>query len=141
MLEISPVVMLIEAGIFIVTLILLNSWLFKPLLSFMDNREAKLQEDLKAASNNMEEVQKYEEEIASILEKAKAEASKIKKEAIEEAKAEAKKIVEDEMSKIESAKVAFKQELETERVELQKVLDLEANSIKAMLSKKLKGIA
>ncbi|RUM56434.1 MAG: ATPase [Nautilia sp.] len=141
MLEISPVVMLIEAGIFIVTLILLNSWLFKPLLSFMDNRDAKLQEDLKAASNNMEEVQKYEEEIASILEKAKAEASKIKKEAIEEAKAEAKKIVEDEMSKIESAKVAFKQELETERVELQKVLDLEANSIKAMLSKKLKGIA
>jgi len=141
MLEISPVVMLIEAGIFIVTLILLNSWLFKPLLSFMDNREAKLQEDLKAASNNMEEVQKYEEEIASILEKAKAEASKIKKEAIEEAKAEAKKIVEDEMSKIENAKAAFKQELENERAELQKVLDLEANSIKAMLSKKLKGIA
>jgi len=141
MLEISPVVMLIEAGIFIVTLILLNNWLFKPLLSFMDNREAKLQEDLKAASNNMEEVQKYEEEIASILEKAKAEASKIKKEAIEEAKIEAKKIVDEEVAKIENAKIAFKQELENEKIQLQKALDVEANSIKAMLSKKLKGIA
>jgi len=141
MLEISPVVMLIEAGIFIVTLILLNNWLFKPLLSFMDNREAKLQEDLKAASNNMEEVQKYEEEIASILEKAKAEASKIKKEAIEKAKIEAKKIVDEEVAKIENAKIAFKQELENEKVQLQKALDIEANSIKAMLSKKLKGIA
>ena len=86
MLDISPIVMLIEAGIFFVTLILLNQWLFQPLLSFMDKREAKLQEELKAVSSNTDEAKQYEEEIASIIENAKAKASKIKKEAIEEAK-------------------------------------------------------
>jgi F-type H+-transporting ATPase subunit b len=141
MLDISLVVMLIEAGIFLVTLILLNSWLFQPLLSFMDRREAKLEEELKTASTNKEEAQKYEEEIASIIEKAKAEASKIKKEALEKAKSEANELVNGEVSKIETAKSAFIEELNSKKAELAKVLESEAVTLKDMLSKKLKGIA
>jgi F-type H+-transporting ATPase subunit b len=141
MLDISLVVMLIEAGIFLVTLILLNSWLFQPLLSFMDKREAKLQSELEAASNNVEEAQKYEKEIASIIEKAKTEASKIKKEAMDKAKKEATDMVQKEISKIEVAKTVFNEELISKKTELAKVLEAESVTLKDMLSKKLKGIA
>jgi F-type H+-transporting ATPase subunit b len=141
MLDISPIVMLIEAGIFFITLILLNMWLFQPLLSFMDRREAKLKNELKTASSNSEEAQKYEEEIASIIEKARAEASKMKKEALDKAKKEATQLVDSEVSKIEAAKTAFNEELNSKKVELMKVLETESVMLKDMLSKKLKGIA
>jgi F-type H+-transporting ATPase subunit b len=141
MLDISPIVMLIETGIFLVTLILLNQWLFKPLLSFMEKREAKLQADLKNVSNNADEAKKYEEEIASIIENARNEASKIKKEATNLAKKEAIKMVESEVSKIESAKESFNSELEAKKEELYKALEANSNELTQMLSTKLKGIA
>ena len=141
MLDISIVVMLIEAGIFLVTLFLLNQWLFQPLLSFMDKRDAKLQEELKAVSSNTDEAKQYEEEIASIIENAKAKASKIKKEAIEEAKKEATTMVESEVSKIEGAKATFNKELEAKKAELKSALEANSAELKDMLSTKLKGIA
>jgi F-type H+-transporting ATPase subunit b len=141
MLDISIVVMLIEAGIFLVTLILLNQWLFQPLLSFMKQRDAKLQEKLKTVSSNTDEAKQYEEEIASIIENAKAKASKIKKEAIEEAKKEATVMVESEVSKIESAKATFNKELEAKKAELKSALETNSDELKGMLSTKLKGIA
>jgi len=141
MLEIDKYVMLIEAGIFLVTLILLNQWLFKPLLSFMEQRDAKLQEELKAVSSNTDEAKKYEEEIASILEKAKVEANNIRKAATDEAKKEASSMVESEVAKIEVEKTAFYAELETKKAELVKVLESSSNELKNMLSTKLKGIA
>ncbi len=141
MLDISLIVMLIEAAIFFVTLILLNQWLFKPLLSFMEQRDAKLESELKAVSNNKNEAQKYEEEIASILEKARNEAAKIKKQAADEAKSQASKLVESEVAKIESEKVAFNKELEAKKAELLSSLEANSNELKDMLSTKLKGIA
>lgn len=141
MLNISLIVMLIEAAIFFVTLILLNQWLFKPLLSFMEQRDAKLENELKAVSSNKDEAQKYEEEIASILEKARNEAAKIKKQAADEAKAQANKMVESEVVKIEAEKVAFNKELEAKKAELLSSLEANSTELKDMLSTKLKGIA
>jgi F-type H+-transporting ATPase subunit b len=141
MLDISPIVMLIEAGIFLVTLVLLNQWLFRPLLSHMDRREADLQTKLKSVSANTNEAQQYEEEIASIIESAKKEASRIKKEAVEVAKKEASAMVESQISRIESEKVAFHKELEVKKAELSTALEADSAELKEMLSTKLKGIA
>jgi F-type H+-transporting ATPase subunit b len=133
--------MLIEAGIFLVTLILLNQWLFQPLLSFMEKRDAKLEAELKAVSNNTDEAKKYEEEIASILQEAKSEANKIKKLAIDEAKKQANSMVEGAVEKIEAEKKAFYAELDAKKAELQSSLESSSNELKEMLSAKLKGIA
>jgi F-type H+-transporting ATPase subunit b len=141
MLDISPIVMLIEAGIFFVTLILLNQWLFQPLLSHMDKRDAKLKAELNSVSNNADEAKKYEEEITSIIENAKSEANKIKKEATDIAKKEAAEMVEAALKKIDDSKVAFNDELEVKKAELLNVLESEAGELKSMLSEKLKGIA
>ena len=141
MLDISPIVMLIEAGIFLVTLILLNQWLFQPLLSFMEKREAKLEAELKAVSNNTDEAKQYEEQIASILEEAKSEANKIKKLAIDEAKQQANAMVESAVEKIEAEKKAFYANLEAKKAEIQSSLESSSSELKDMLSAKLKGIA
>jgi F-type H+-transporting ATPase subunit b len=133
--------MLIEAGIFFVTLILLNQWLFQPLLSHMDKRDAKLKAELNSVSNNADEAKKYEEEITSIIENAKSEANKIKKEATEIAKKEAAEMVEAALKKIDDSKVAFNEELKVKKTELLNVLESEAGELKSMLSEKLKGIA
>jgi len=141
MLDISLVVMLVEAGIFLVTLILLNQWLFKPLLGFMESRDAKLEKELKNVSNNTNEAKKYEEEIAKILENAKSEAMKIKKVASEEAKKEAVSMVESEVSKIEVERKSFYSQLENKKIELSKILEANSKELQEVLSNKLKGIA
>ena len=141
MLDIKLWVMLVEAGIFLVTLVLLNQWLFKPLLTFMEERDAKLAEELKNISSNTDEVKKYELEIASILENARNEANTIKKLASDEAKKEAISIVESEVSQLETEKTAFYAELDKRKVELANSLEASSSELKEMLSTKLKGIA
>jgi F-type H+-transporting ATPase subunit b len=141
MLELDKYVMLIEAGIFFVTLILLNQWLFKPLLSFMEKRDAKLKEEMNTVSSNTNEAQKYEEEIASILERAKAEAGRIKKEASDAAKKEANVMVGNELAKIETEKNVFNEELLSKKKELNSSLEASSEELKSMLLSKLKEIA
>jgi len=141
MLDVKLSVMLIEAGIFLVTLILLNQWLFKPLLSFMEKRDAKLADELKNISSNTNEVKQYEQEIANILENAKSEANKIKKLALESAKKEASSMVESEVKSLEVSKTTFYNELEAKKEELAKELEVNSSELKDMLSSKLKGIA
>jgi len=141
MLDVKLSVMLIEAGIFLVTLILLNQWLFKPLLSFMEKRDLDLESQQKNISSNNNEAKQYEEEIANILKNAKSEASRIKKIALEEAKRESSSMVESEVKNLETSKIAFYSELEGRKEELTKMLEVNSSELKDMLSSKLKGIA
>jgi len=141
MLDINVGVMLIESGIFLVTLFLLNQWLFKPLLTHMEEREAKLESQKAAVSNNADETKKYEEEIAKILETAKFEANQIKKVATNEANEKAISMVESELKRIEEAKKAFSKQLEEEENNLKAVLEKESADLKEVLSSKIKGIA
>ena len=141
MLDISLSLMLVEIGIFLVTLLLLNQWLFKPLIDFMDKREAKLKADKDSVSGNKAEAEKYMEEINSILEAAKAEANKIRMSAYEEAKSEAKAKVEAKQQEIENKKAEFSKELVVKEEELKETLNSEVSTIKTLFTNRLKDIA
>ena len=141
MLDISWSLMLVEAGIFLVTLVLLNMWLFKPLVEFMENRERKLEADKQSVSDNEKDTQKYEEEIASILDSAKAEANKIRLEALESAKSDSKKLIEAKINDIEKAKTEFVSSLEAEKATIREALNGKMPEIKSMLKNKIKDIA
>lgn len=141
MLDISWSLMLVEAGIFLVTLVLLNMWLFKPLVEFMENRERKLEADKQSVSDNEKDTQKYEEEIASILDSAKAEANKIRLEALESAKSDSKKLIEAKINDIEKAKTEFISSLEAEKATIREALNGKMPEIKSMLKNKIKDIA
>lgn len=88
MLEINVWLMLSVAVIFLITMFLLNQWLFKPLIAFMEEREAKLNEQLKMINSNSVDTEKLEKEIEEILTNAKREAAKIREEAKAKALAE-----------------------------------------------------
>jgi F-type H+-transporting ATPase subunit b len=141
MLDISWSLMLVEAGIFLITLVLLNMWLFKPLVKFMEDRDAKLAADKQSVSDNEKDTQKYEEEIASILDSAKAEANKIRQEALESAKLEAKKLIETKINEIEKDKADFISSLDTDKAAIREALNGKMPEIKSMLANKMKDIA
>ena len=115
MLDLNIGVMLIEAGIFLVTLVLLKKWLFDPLVAFMDEREKKLQQSLEMINANTEDTKELEEEIEKVLAKAKKEAKAIRDEARAKANAEANEMKAKRMAEIEAAKEELAKEIKAEK--------------------------
>ena len=118
MLDISPVLLLVVAGIFLVLLVLLNKILYRPLLDFMHSRDESIKKDLQSLDKNSDEVKSLHEEAQSIISKAKAEAAKIRQEAYEGAKEMAEKKLELKKSELEKSYAAFCEELKAQKVEL-----------------------
>ena len=141
MLDLNIGVMLIEAGIFLIVLILLKMWLFDPLVKFMDERESKLKRSLEMIGSNSNETKHLEEEIEAILDKARKEAKVIREEAKEKALKEADKIKAAILSEIEEAKVNLKEEIEKEKEKIVENLKNDEEGIKRAIENKLRNVA
>ncbi len=122
MLDISIGLLLLTAIVFLALIFLLNSWLYRPLLAFMEQREESIRRDLENASSNEEGSQKLLEEAKAIITEAKAQASAMKKEAIDEVKAEIAKMIEAKKEELESRKVVFMEELKKEEESVRSTL-------------------
>jgi len=141
MLDLNFGLMLIEAGIFLITLVLLNRWLFQPLVKFMDDRERKLEQALSQIEGNTDEVARLEREIEEILHKARLEAKEIIAKARAEAEQEGERIKTKRLAQIEEAKEQFRREIEREKEKILGTLRREEESLKQLLQSKFKGIA
>ena len=108
----NPWLMLLVFIVFLVTMFLLNTWLFKPLLGFMEERNTAIQNDLQKINNSDAEIAKINDEIKTIFENAKKEANTILENATNEAQAE----YESKMLKKQSESQA---KLKTFRLDLQ----------------------
>lgn len=86
MLDISGGLLIASAAIFLTMMVLLNNWLFKPLLKFMDDRDESIKRDLENVSKNSNEVDELFKEAEEIVAKAKIEANSIRERATSEAK-------------------------------------------------------
>ncbi len=122
MLDINIGLMVFVAIVFFVLLFLLNGWLYRPLLSFMSEREESIRRDLENAVANESGSQEMLKEAQEIIHEAKQKASEEKKEAIETLKAQISKQIE-----------AKKRELEKRQEEFLKELAEEEKSIKSAL--------
>ena len=78
---------------FSILLILLNKFLYKPVIKMLDSRSEKIAAGLKAAEKSQKDLSKAELESEKIHEKAYGEANKILAEGKREADIEAKKII------------------------------------------------
>jgi len=78
---------------FIILLILLTKFLYKPIVKMLDNRADKIESGLKAAEKSQQDLKKADVESEKIREKAYKEANEILAGAKTEASDEAKKIV------------------------------------------------
>ncbi len=138
MLDISPLMMGTVFILFLISLFLLNKWLFKPLVTFMDNRESSIKNDLENVNSNAHEVEELKKEAQAIIYEAKKEANKIKERASQEAKAQSDAKLSAKKSELEKMLSEFMSNLEEEKVNLKNSLlsqmPLFKESLKAKLS-------
>ncbi|BCD62533.1 F-type H+-transporting ATPase subunit b [Nitratiruptor sp. YY08-26] len=122
MLDINIGLVLLTAIVFLALVFLLNSMLYRPLLTFMTQREESIRRDLENANSNEEGSEKLLEEAKAIIADAKAQASSMKKEAIEEVRAEVSKMVEAKKAELENRKEALMEEIKKEEESVRSTL-------------------
>jgi len=141
MLDLNIGVMLIEAGIFLVTMILLKMWLFDPLVKFMDEREEKLKKSFEIINSNSEDSKELESEIQKVLAEAKKEAKAIRDEARAKAQAEANELKAKRLAEIEEAKEELRKEIENEKEKILSELGVSKEEIKTIVENKIRNAA
>jgi F-type H+-transporting ATPase subunit b len=117
--EVDPGVVIWTFITFVLLLLILKKYAWKPILSAIDQRESAIKESLEKAEKVQEEAKKTleenkeklaqaEEEARKIIEQSRDYAEKLKTQLISDSKEQARKIVEDAKVEIEREKeVAF----------------------------------
>ena len=140
MLDISPILLLSSAIVFLVVLARLNSCLYKPLFKHMDDRSESIAKDLEAAKNNAADVDGMYQEASNIIAKAKKEASSIRESAYNEAKVLSDSKISDFKLLLESKYTSFVVNLKSETETLKASLVSQMPQYKETLNTKLSSI-
>ncbi len=124
---------------FIILMVLLTKYLYKPFLNMMDERKNKIASDLSKAEEFRKNAEVYREEMRKELERAREEARRI----IESAAERAKRFEEEQKNKakLEAVKMIddAKREIEKEREKAFQSVRSEAVSIAILLVKRILG--
>ena len=136
----DPYLMLLVFVVFLLTMILLNVWLFKPLIGFMDEREATLRKDLDSISSSDTQVQEIQQQIQDILSDARTRSSEILQKVASDAKShyeanlqkkqeELAKKLQDFRANLEKQKEVSKKELLAHLGEFEDALKLKIKQL------------
>jgi F-type H+-transporting ATPase subunit b len=136
MLDIYPSLMAVMLVIFFVMLFQLNKKLYKPLLKFMDDRDAAIAKDMEAAKNMGGNTDALQAQAQANLDEAKATAAKLRQDVIEEGKAKTAEAVAQKQGELEKKQERFAAKLEEEKVTLQNALLSQIPLVKESLKAK-----
>lgn len=136
----DPWLMLLVFVVFIITMLLLNSWLFKPLIGFMDERENSLRKDMESAMSDDNEVWEIQEKIRAIFADAKAQASSIIESATIEAKAEYDEKMEKQANEVQGRIDSFRADLENQKNQAKQELLADLGVFETALKSKVQQI-
>jgi len=115
MLDLHPNLIAITFVSFISLIYILNKLLYTPLLNFMDTRDLSIENDIKNASKNINDINNVQNEINDNLNEAKQEADKLKQEANKKAKEEQDKKLQALREELDSNYSQFTADLEKEK--------------------------
>jgi len=139
MLDLHLPLMLFVLVLFLTLLVLLNNMLFKPLVKFMDDRDASIAKDLEAAKSVSGNTDELNAKADAIISEAKNEAAAIRQKAIDDEKTLAASKVETKQNEIEKEYEGFVKKLSSEKENLKNELlsqmPLFKESLKAKFSK------
>lgn len=139
MISISPVLLVLTIAVFLVLYFLLKKWLYTPLLTFMEERDASIKGDLRNAQGNSDEVQALQSEAEAILGEARKKANSIREEAHHQAQESLSLALRQKSEELEREYLQFVSELEQEGVVLKNALlsqmPLYKESLKAKISR------
>ncbi|WP_345980741.1 FoF1 ATP synthase subunit B' [Sulfurimonas sp. HSL3-2] len=122
MLDISPILLGVTLVVFLILIAVLNSWLYNPLLAYMNKRDADIKKDLQQVGSNDEEVSALIAKAEQIVMDAKLEAAALREKVIADAKELAQSKLEAKRAELASEYVEFEQSLAQEREELNSAL-------------------
>ncbi len=118
MLDISPELLLSTLVVFLILIAVLNSWLYSPLLAFIQKRDEDIQNDLSKAGSNDKEIKELLEKAQSIVDNAKLEAAAIREKVIADAKELAESRIEAKKATLAKEYEEFERSLEQKSIEL-----------------------
>lgn len=121
-LEVNPLMFGLTLVVFLFMIALLNNWLYKPMLAYMEDRDTSIKNDLAEANSNDSAIKALEDKAKSIIEEAKAEAAALRQKMLEDAKLLASSKIEAKRSELESEYATFTAELKVERESLKSSL-------------------
>ena len=136
----NPYLMSLVFVTFIFLIYLLNQWLFKPMMTFIDNRDASIERDLSSTQNHKGNIQRIDEEITQILSSARKEAAQILELATREAKATYEEKINAKKAENEKKLAESKQALQEQQTQLYTELLEQLPVFKLALDSKLKQI-
>ena len=140
MLDISPMLLISSALIFLVVLARLNSCLYKPLTQHIEDRTKSISDDLESARKNAANVDGMYEEASHIIAKAKSEASSIRESAYTEAKNLSDSRISEFKAKLEDDYSSFVSNLEKETENLKSSLVAQMPQFRETLASKISSI-
>jgi len=140
MLDISPILLIGSALVFLLVLARLNSCLYKPLLKHMDDRDNQIKTDLENAKSNATEVDGMLEEANHIISQAKKEALAIREKAKQEATEVAEAKLVEAKTALDSKYEEFAKALTEEKIALESALVSNMPQFKDSLKAKLSSI-
>ncbi|OGY23866.1 MAG: ATP synthase F0 subunit B [Candidatus Woykebacteria bacterium RBG_13_40_7b] len=136
---IQPILLLAQVINFAILIFLLKRFLYKPILTVLEQRRKRIEESLKRAEDIEKEYQKMQERRAEII----SEANNRAQELIGETKKEAKEILEDTESKAktqtENILAKGKALIETERVKMKEDVLKEVVNLVVIATSRLTG--
>lgn len=138
--SLNPQLMALVFVLFIVSIYVLNKWLYQPILGFMDARDEKIKNDLANIDGNDSQITHIDGEIRTILDEARKEASAIKESALNEAKADYANNIERLKSENDTNLSARLQALQKEKEELKSALLAQMPEFQNALNRKLQNI-
>ena len=140
MLEIDLPLVALTAVVFLALIAILNSVLYKPLLGFVDKRNQDVKNDEDSISKNTSDLSVFEAQVEQILSAARAEAGKIKQDALNAAKEAAGKITAEKRAELEVDYDAFVQNLQAQKNEFKAELMSSLPELRSALKSKLARI-
>ncbi|MEA3383232.1 MAG: F0F1 ATP synthase subunit B' [Campylobacterota bacterium] len=140
MLDISPILLISSALVFLLVLARLNSCLYKPLFKHMEDRTEKIKSDMVNAKNNGADVDSMLDEANHIIAEGKKEANKIRENARLEAMKSADLKLSEAKAKTEEKYNDFVESLVEEKKSLENSLASNMPLFKESLQAKLSTI-
>jgi F-type H+-transporting ATPase subunit b len=129
LIDVNPGVAVWTLVTFVVLLVILKKFAWKPILTALEQRENAIRESLEKAEKAKDDAQKVldqnqvnlakaEEESKQIINQSRAYAEKLKDQIAQESKVQAKKMIEEAAAEIERKKDAAFDELKSQVVEI-----------------------
>ncbi len=122
MLDINPLLLSITIVVFLILIAVLNSLLFKPLFTYMEERDASIKADNDKVGNNDAEIAELTAQAQKIVNDAKLEAAAIREKVVAEAKELAESKIEAKRAELAKDKLEFEKSLAETREELKTTL-------------------